>query len=87
MIEVYKILSGKYDEQIVPNLAKGETVATLSNSRPSVLSTTCGSSHSHPGLLICGIPYQPTLYVQILQTVLKIDYIATGGTRQMYFNF
>ena len=25
MIDVYKILSGKYDAQIVPNLAKSET--------------------------------------------------------------
>ena len=32
MIEVYKILSGKYDAQIVPNLAKSETVATRGNS-------------------------------------------------------
>ena len=32
MIEVYKILSGKYDAQIVPNLAKIETVATRGNS-------------------------------------------------------
>ena len=32
MIEVYKILTGKYDAQIVPNLVLVETVATRGNS-------------------------------------------------------